>query len=77
MQGTALHCPGLLPRRVNVMGCRVLVTVPACMEILALSPANRDWLARIRYAVFDEVLLCWEGGLGLPGAHTAVPRMTS
>ncbi len=41
--------------RTAVMECRVLVTVPACLEILVLAPQNRDWVGRIRYAVFDEV----------------------
>ena len=41
--------------RSRVYSCRVLITVPQCLEILALSPANRDWLGRLRYAIFDEV----------------------
>lgn len=36
-------------------GCRILVTVPACLEILLLSPSNQAWARRIRYAILDEV----------------------
>lgn len=31
--------------RTNVYGCRVLITVPACLEILLLSPNNRSWVS--------------------------------
>ena len=41
--------------RHNALTCQILVTVPQCLEILLLSPARQDWVARIRYVVFDEV----------------------
>ena len=41
--------------RQNALTCQILVTVPQCLEILLLSPARQDWVARIRYVVFDEV----------------------
>ena len=41
--------------RHNALTCQILVTVPQCLEILLLSPARRDWVARIKYVVFDEV----------------------
>lgn len=30
--------------RQNVDRCRVLITVPQCLEILVLSPTNRAWV---------------------------------
>ena len=36
-------------------GCRILVTVPQCMEILLLSPNHQRWCQRIKYAIFDEI----------------------
>ena len=41
--------------RHNALTCQILVTVPQCLEILLLSPARQDWVAKIRYVVFDEV----------------------
>ena len=41
--------------RQNALTCQILVTVPQCLEILLLSPATQDWVAKIRYVVFDEV----------------------
>ena len=43
--------------RQNVLGCRVLVTIPACLEdlLLTAAAAHQEWVGRIRYAVFDEV----------------------
>lgn len=38
-----------------MLGCRVLVTVPACLEILMLSPRNRPWVASLKYVIFDEI----------------------
>ena len=43
--------------------CRMLVTIPQCMEILLLSPANQQWCKRIRYAIFDEIH-CMSGESG-------------
>ena len=41
--------------RQNALTCQILVTVPQCLEILLLSPARQDWVAKIRYVIFDEV----------------------
>jgi len=35
--------------------CQVLVTIPHILEMLLLSAENQDWVARLRYVVFDEV----------------------
>ncbi|KAI4588733.1 hypothetical protein MJG53_003141 [Ovis ammon polii x Ovis aries] len=32
----------------------VLITVPACFEILLLAPYHQVWVTRIRYVIFDE-----------------------
>ena len=37
------------------MEARILVTVPACLEILLLSPSHREWVDKLRYIIFDEV----------------------
>jgi hypothetical protein len=41
--------------RYRPLNCRVLITVPACLEILVLSPANRTWVENIKFCIFDEV----------------------
>ncbi|XP_064129657.1 probable ATP-dependent RNA helicase DDX60-like isoform X2 [Loxodonta africana] len=41
--------------RCDALNCQVLVTVPACFEILLLSPHRQYWVERIRYVIFDEV----------------------
>ncbi|XP_008065931.1 probable ATP-dependent RNA helicase DDX60-like [Carlito syrichta] len=41
--------------RYNVLNCQVLITEPACFEILLLSPHRQNWVKRIRYVIFDEV----------------------
>ena len=43
--------------------CRILVTVPQCMEILLLSPTSQQWCQRIKYAIFDEIH-CMSGEIG-------------
>lgn len=36
--------------------CRVLVTVPQCLEILLLSPTHfAGWRKKLRYVIFDEI----------------------
>jgi ATP-dependent RNA helicase DDX60 len=36
--------------------CRVLVTVPQCLEILLLSPTHfATWRKKLRYVIFDEI----------------------
>ncbi|CAF1056751.1 unnamed protein product [Adineta ricciae] len=49
--------------RVNMDSCRILVTVPQCMEILLLSPTHQQWCQRIKYAIFDEIH-CMSGEIG-------------
>ncbi|XP_066243861.1 probable ATP-dependent RNA helicase DDX60 isoform X1 [Saccopteryx leptura] len=41
--------------RHDALNCQVLVTVPACLEILMLAPHRQAWVKRIRYIIFDEV----------------------
>ncbi|CAF2796627.1 unnamed protein product [Rotaria sp. Silwood2] len=41
--------------RTNMDGCRILVTIPQCMQILLLSPNHQRWCQRIKYAIFDEI----------------------
>ncbi|CAM4889645.1 unnamed protein product [Rotaria socialis] len=49
--------------RRNMNECRILVTVPQCMEILLLSPNHQRWCKRIKYAIFDEIH-CMSGEIG-------------
>ncbi|CAF0901849.1 unnamed protein product [Rotaria sordida] len=49
--------------RTNMNGCRILVTVPQCMQILLLSPSHQRWCQRIKYAIFDEIH-CMSGEAG-------------
>ncbi|CAF4617941.1 unnamed protein product, partial [Rotaria sp. Silwood1] len=49
--------------RTNMEGCRILVTVPQCMQILLLSPSHQRWCQRIKYAIFDEIH-CMSGEAG-------------
>ena len=49
--------------RINALGARILVTVPACLEILLFLPAHREWVGRLRYVIFDEVHCMREGGI--------------
>eukprot|EP01116_Phalansterium_solitarium_P024371 TRINITY_DN8917_c0_g1_i1.p1 TRINITY_DN8917_c0_g1~~TRINITY_DN8917_c0_g1_i1.p1 ORF type:complete len:1795 (-),score=782.65 TRINITY_DN8917_c0_g1_i1:248-5632(-) len=40
----------------NPLNCQVLITTPAILESLLLSPEHRDnWVSLIRYVIFDEV----------------------
>ncbi|CAF1084617.1 unnamed protein product [Adineta steineri] len=49
--------------RQNMSACRILVTVPQCMEILLLSPSHQRWCQQIKYAIFDEIH-CMSGEIG-------------
>ncbi|XP_050017764.1 probable ATP-dependent RNA helicase DDX60 [Alexandromys fortis] len=49
--------------RHDALNCQVLVTVPACFEILLLAPHRQSWVKRIRYVIFDEVH-CLGGEIG-------------
>lgn len=42
--GPGVHGVFTRDYRLSVMDCRVLITVPACLEILLLSPKNRYYL---------------------------------
>eukprot|EP00004_Rigifila_ramosa_P016048 TRINITY_DN3770_c0_g1_i1.p1 TRINITY_DN3770_c0_g1~~TRINITY_DN3770_c0_g1_i1.p1 ORF type:complete len:1599 (-),score=326.43 TRINITY_DN3770_c0_g1_i1:1345-6141(-) len=41
--------------RDNVERAQILITVPACLEILLLSPQHPQWVSRVKYMIFDEV----------------------
>jgi superfamily II RNA helicase len=41
--------------RERVETCRILVTVPQCLEILLLSSTHQEWCKRIQYCIFDEI----------------------
>ncbi|GLI65721.1 hypothetical protein VaNZ11_009317 [Volvox africanus] len=50
--------------RHNYMNCVALVTVPQCIEILFMSPAHREWVASLKYVIFDEVQCITELDMG-------------
>ncbi|CAF2850851.1 unnamed protein product [Rotaria sp. Silwood2] len=39
----------------NMEKCRILVTIPECLEMLLLSPNHQAWCQRLRYCIFDEI----------------------
>uniref|UniRef100_A0A8C4N4Q6 DExD/H-box 60 like n=1 Tax=Equus asinus asinus TaxID=83772 RepID=A0A8C4N4Q6_EQUAS len=39
----------------NTLNCQVLITEPACFEVLLLDPHCQKWVKRLRYVIFDEV----------------------
>ena len=48
----------------RVLTCDVLITVPTSLESLLLDPERAEWVAGIRYVIFDEVhLIGSEDGL--------------
>lgn len=49
--------------RHDALNCQVLITVPACFEILLLAPHRQQWVKKIRYVIFDEVH-CLGGEIG-------------
>ncbi|XP_012512448.1 PREDICTED: probable ATP-dependent RNA helicase DDX60 [Propithecus coquereli] len=61
--GTALCGVFTREYRHDALNCQVLVTVPACFEILLLAPHRQNWVKRIRYVIFDEVH-CLGGEIG-------------
>lgn len=69
--------------RHNTENCRILVTVPACLEILLLSPTSQPWVRRIRYAILDEVsragtILCWcTGGISVLPHQAAIGALAA
>ncbi|KAL0478301.1 hypothetical protein AKO1_008520 [Acrasis kona] len=50
--------------QINMLSCQVLITNPACLEILMLSPNSTKWKNRMRYVIFDEVHTIREKGSG-------------
>lgn len=55
--------------RFNPVSCRVLVTVPQCLEILLLSPTHQNWCNNIKYVVFDEIHSIADRGSGEVWEH--------
>lgn len=49
--------------RHDALNSQILITVPACFEILLLAPHRQAWVKRIRYVIFDEVH-CLGGEIG-------------
>ncbi|CAF1179344.1 unnamed protein product [Adineta steineri] len=49
--------------RENVDDCKILVTVPQCLEILLLSSSYQSWCQKIQYCIFDEIH-CMSGEAG-------------
>eukprot|EP00698_Gefionella_okellyi_P021890 TRINITY_DN7176_c0_g1_i1.p1 TRINITY_DN7176_c0_g1~~TRINITY_DN7176_c0_g1_i1.p1 ORF type:complete len:1673 (-),score=350.74 TRINITY_DN7176_c0_g1_i1:51-5069(-) len=41
--------------RYNITSCRILVTVPQCLEIMMLASGCLEWRKSLRYVIFDEV----------------------
>lgn len=41
--------------RNNLLDCRILVTVPQCLFILAINIAHSRWLKNVKYVVLDEI----------------------
>jgi replicative superfamily II helicase len=54
--GTSVFGSFTRDMRVSPTGCRVLVTVPACLEILLLStPLQKEWVLKLKTVIFDEI----------------------
>ena len=47
----------------NLETCRILITIPECLEMLLLSSNYQRWCQRIRYCIFDEIH-CMSGDPG-------------
>jgi superfamily II DNA/RNA helicase len=41
--------------RLNLFDCKILVTVPQCLLILATNHAHSNWIKCVKYIVFDEI----------------------
>lgn len=56
--------------RHNEKSARILITVPACLEILLFSksPTHHNWVKRLRYVIFDEHCMR-EGGIKESGSN--------
>ncbi|KAK9810588.1 hypothetical protein WJX73_002805 [Symbiochloris irregularis] len=63
LEGQHLHGVFTRDYRVNVENCRILITVPACLEILLLGNSQQEWVQTLQYVIFDEVHCLREGGL--------------
>ena len=58
--------------------CRILVTVPACLEILLLSPSSQERVRNIRYVILDEVSragICTHKARPPPGTPLQAPPL--
>lgn len=54
--GRSLYAIHTCDYRVNEpTRCQVLVTVPHILQIMLMSPANKDWVPRVKTIIFDEV----------------------
>ena len=47
-----------------LQNCQILVTVPACLEILLLSPQASHFTKRLRFCIFDEIHTLFEKEAG-------------
>lgn len=41
--------------RHRALTCRILITVPECLESLLMSPSSAVWAQKIRYVILDEI----------------------
>lgn len=51
------HLVGVFTRdyKKYTLTCRILITVPKCLDILLLSPRRFAWQKNLKYAIFDEI----------------------
>ena len=54
-EGKIVHGVFTRDYRYNLFDSRILITVPACLEIMLLSHATQKWVQSLRYVIFDEV----------------------
>jgi superfamily II DNA/RNA helicase len=55
--------------QIHPLKCQVLVTVPACLEILLLSAQAHEWSKRLKYVIFDEIHCINEKEVGSTWEH--------